>query len=112
MLNFGTHGILNSISTSLEHPIVSTLSEHPKHGCSNEVLFLAFLTLKMALKVNYDLKFEICGLCLLCWYSHISHLGLFWPLLTTFLEEEHENHNYYTCVAAGKNSDTISIKSL
>ena len=29
----------------------------------------------MALRVNCDLKFEICGLCSLCWYSHISHLG-------------------------------------
>ena len=75
MLIFGTHGILNSISTSLEHPTVSTLLEQPKYGCSYEVLFLAFLALKMALRVNCDLKFEICGLCSLCWYSHISHLG-------------------------------------
>ena len=28
--------------------------------------FLAFLALKMALKVNYDLEFEISGLCVLC----------------------------------------------
>ena len=54
MLIFGTHGILNSISTSLEHPTVSTLLEHPKYGCSHEVLFLAFLALKMAFKVNFD----------------------------------------------------------
>ena len=28
--------------------------------------FLAFLALKMALKVNYDLEFEISGHCFLC----------------------------------------------
>ena len=30
MLILGTHGILNSISTSLEHPTVSTSLEQPK----------------------------------------------------------------------------------
>ena len=67
MLILGTHGILNSISTSLEHPTVSTLSEHPKYGCSDEVTFLAFLALKMAFKYNSDLKFGIFGLLSLCW---------------------------------------------
>ena len=35
--------------------------------------FLAFLALKVALKVNYDFESEICGLC---WYScHLKLVG-------------------------------------
>ena len=43
-----------------------TLLEHPKYGCSNEVLFLAFLALKMAFKVNSDQIFEIYVVHWLC----------------------------------------------
>ena len=47
-------------------------------GCFLEVGFLAFwpfglLALKMALKANYELEFEICGHCSLCWHSQISN---------------------------------------
>ena len=67
------------ISTSLEDPTVSTLLEHPKYGCSNEVLFLAFLALEMAFKVNFD---PVIGFLV----SHMSSMpsfrcfgGLIWP---------------------------------
>ena len=88
MLIFGTHGILNSISTSLEHPTVSTLLEHPKYGCSHEVLFLAFLALKMAFKVNFDptIGFLVSNMSYMP--SFRRSVQLFWPLLATFIEEE------------------------
>ena len=76
---FSTHGILNSISTLLEHPTVSTLLEHPKYGCSHEVLFLAFLALKMAFKVNFDptIGFLVSNMSFMP--SFRSFGGLIWP---------------------------------
>ena len=79
MLIFGTHGILNSISTSLEHPTVSTLLEQPKYGCSNEVLFLAFLALKMAFKVNLDPTIGFLVSNMTSMPSFRSFGGLIWP---------------------------------
>ena len=77
-------GILGLKSlTSLEHPTVSTLLEHPKYGCSNEVLFLAFLALKMAFKVNSDQIFEIYVVHWLCgpiFRGQIGCLGLLFEL--------------------------------
>ena len=67
------------ISTSLEHPTVSTLLEHPKYGCSNEVLFLAFLALKMAFKVNFDPTIGFLVSNMSSMPSFRSFGGLIWP---------------------------------
>ena len=68
-----------SISTSLEHPTVSTLLEHPKYGCSHEVLFLAFLALKMAFKVNFDPTIGFLVSNMSSMPSFRSFGGLIWP---------------------------------
>ena len=67
----------------LRFQITWTSLKHQDFGCSHKVAFLAFLALKVALKVNYDLEFEIGGLCSLCKpiLSYVySCLGHVWQL--------------------------------
>ena len=58
---------------------ISTSLEQPKYGCSNEVLFLAFLALKMAFKVNFDPTIGFLVSNMSSMPSFRSFGGLIWP---------------------------------
>ena len=52
--------------------------------------FLAFLAFKVALKVSFDLEFEICDLCSLC-KPIVSHLYSCFGLLFELSQKKKKN---------------------